>query len=470
LTHKRLSPSLVRMQRRPHPNPVVLAAGTFAVLGGALTLLGWGAGIQVLTSWEGNNIAMFANPAVCAVLSGGALLCMLRPARTRRWVSAIVGLVVLTIGLLTLLEHLGGFNFAIDTLIANRPWGQSGTSSPMRMGPPASASFTLLGAAFLLSASGRGRARMLASVLGLAVTAIPLFSLVGYLHGAAHLYGLPRLTGIALQTATIIFAIAVGLIAAIPEEGVASVFMQLEAGAVVRRWLGLVFVIPIAVGLLSMAGQRAGFFDLPTGTAMRTLAEILLLFGVLLWTASGLRHGEAISRQQENELRRELAASAVLQRVSAHLVAGGDFQSLHEHIVDAAVALLHADGGSLQVLVTDRGAPSGGSELRLLASRGLPAAGAIAESVPTSLPTSAGEAFRRRRRCVVPDIDTCSWLAGSEELAHLRASSIRSIQSTPLVSRAGNLLGTLSTVWRPPHTPDGNELRWLASVRRPSGR
>jgi hypothetical protein len=54
---------------------------------------------------------------------------------------------------------------------------------------------------------------------------------------------------------------------------------------------------------------------------------------------------------------------------------------------------------------------------------------------------------------MVPDIETCDFMAGTVDLDEYRRSNIRAVQSTPLVSRSGQLLGMISTHWREPHQP-----------------
>src|SRR5207244_9012024 len=108
--------------------------------------------------------------------------------------------VVTVIAILTLVEHISGVSFGIDTLILNRPWGQRASAAPMRMGLPASTSFTILGIALLLATSFARRARQIASVLAVAPVGIASMSLVGYLFGADQLFGIARLTVIALQS------------------------------------------------------------------------------------------------------------------------------------------------------------------------------------------------------------------------------------------------------------------------------
>jgi PAS domain S-box-containing protein len=64
---------------------------------------------------------------------------------------------------------------------------------------------------------------------------------------------------------------------------------------------------------------------------------------------------------------------------------------------------------------------------------------------------------------VVADIETCEFIAGTPDLDEYRRSNIRAVQSTPLVSRSGQLLGMISTHWREPHQPTERAL-WLLDV------
>src|SRR4030095_1147949 len=48
-------------------------------------------------------------------------------------------------------------------------------------------------------------------------------------------------------------------------------------------------------------------------------------------------------------------------------------------------------------------------------------------------------------------------MAGTQEQLDYRRAGVRGVQSTPLWSRTGRLLGMLSTHWRTPHTPTEND-------------
>src|SRR5262245_15028539 len=262
----------VLAERASHSKLAVLVTSTmglYAVVGGLVTLIGWLAKIRPLTDWEGNGISMFANTAIAATCTGLALLFLARaPSRGLELVSTILGAAVALLGGLTLLQHAFGIDLGIDTLLVRHPWGERAAAAPGRMGPPASLSFTLLGIALCL-AGRQSRSRRVAAMLSLVVTAIATLSLTGYLFGAESLYSKASLTGIALQTATMILALAIGLLGALPEQEPARTLLdQGAAGALARRAFPFILLLPVMLGWLRIIGQRAGLFDVAQGTAI----------------------------------------------------------------------------------------------------------------------------------------------------------------------------------------------------------
>lgn len=65
-------------------------------------------------------------------------------------------------------------------------------------------------------------------------------------------------------------------------------------------------------------------------------------------------------REVRRQLESELAATQLLQEISAELIPAKDVDALYEKILDAAVALMRSDFASMQMLYPERG------ELRLL--------------------------------------------------------------------------------------------------------
>lgn len=129
--------------------------------------------------------------------------------------------------------------------------------------------------------------------------------------------------------------------------------------------------------------------------------------------------------------------------------------SSYEKIIDDAVAVMRSDYASLQMLFPERGA---GGELRLLAFRGFsPQAAKFWGWVRADSKSTCGMALRTTQRVVAPDIATCDFMAESEDRLVYLQTGIHACQTTPLISRAGNVVGMISTHWRRPHQPSGDD-------------
>jgi PAS domain S-box-containing protein len=143
------------------------------------------------------------------------------------------------------------------------------------------------------------------------------------------------------------------------------------------------------------------------------------------------------------------------------LIQEGNVDSLYNRILDAAVVLMSSDMASMQSLDAEH------NQLRLLAWKGFhPQSAIFWEWVYLDSASTCGLALFTGCRVVVPDIETCDFMAGTADLDEYRRSNIRAVQSTPLVSRSGQLLGMISTHWREPHQPTEVALRRLDVLAR----
>jgi PAS domain S-box-containing protein len=299
------------------PKRLVAVAAVCSMAGGLITLLGWVADIQRLTDWRNDGISMFPNTAACAVASGLALLLHGLLGRRSRVATACLGALVALIGGLTLVEHLSGIDLGIDVVLMNRPWGQGAASAPMRMGPPASISFLVTGIALVLLTRD-GRARGVGAASGMAVIVVAMLSLTGYLYGAEQMYTIPGLTGIAMQTASMLLALGIGLVASVPDrEPMRRILERSAAGILVRRALPVVIVLAIALGFLRVLIQNHGLVDTALGTALRTLVEIVLLTALLWWASSRVCAHEQALRERGAEVRLQAAQLAAFVDTAA---------------------------------------------------------------------------------------------------------------------------------------------------------
>ena len=169
-------------------------------------------------------------------------------------------------------------------------------------------------------------------------------------------------------------------------------------------------------------------------------------------------------QQSKHMLATELDAAQHLQHVATQLIKAHATEALYEQVLDAAMAILHSDFASIQMFVPERGT---NGELHLLGHRGFSAEAAKRwEWVRPTTRTTCGEALCTGRRVVVPDVRNCDFMSGSEDLDGYLGAEIHAGQSTPLVSRAGALLGMVTTYWREPHEPSATEFRALDVLAR----
>ena len=275
------------------------------MVGGTITLTGWLLDIRRLTDWRDDGISMLPNTGLCALLAGITLLCLISTIQSRGPIVAIrvLAAVVATIALLTIFELATGIDLGIDRLLADRPWGLRASTSPMRMGPPAAMSFFLLSCSLALATFGAA-SRRIAAGMAIFVLAISSLSLIGYWFGADALFGISRVTGIAWQTSTILLALSIGVMAAMPDRGfLLALGRDDPGGTILRRLIVPIIGIPLLLGWLRVVGQDMGLYDMAFGTAVRTLAEIVLFIMLLWWTATGISIHSRAARQAELALR-----------------------------------------------------------------------------------------------------------------------------------------------------------------------
>jgi signal transduction histidine kinase len=277
--------------------PYLWAAGGYALIAGLVGLIGWFSGFRRLIDWAGTGIAIQANACVACVLAGASLILLSFDRGFCRALALAAGVTTALIGGLTLSEHASGTDLGIDTLLVSRTWG-AGTLAPGRMGIPASVSFTISGTALaLLAARGIGRIRRpigtFIAASGVLICAIASLSIVGFALGADRLYSLPRFTAIAPQTATVLTAIALGLLWTIPDlEPLRTLREDSAAGVLTRRALPFVLSVPLMIALLRIRGEELGLYEENFGTALRTLVEVGILVALLWWAAGAVRRHE----------------------------------------------------------------------------------------------------------------------------------------------------------------------------------
>ncbi|MGH8728786.1 MAG: PAS domain S-box protein [Burkholderiales bacterium] len=192
--------------------------------------------------------------------------------------------------------------------------------------------------------------------------------------------------------------------------------------------------------------------------------EEKLLRSVALQNANTIllarQQAEAELRALKDRLAADLQAMTHLHHVGSYCVQPGqDFDECLGEIVEAAIAVTGANKGKMQLLDASSGA------LKLVAHRGfdepfLNFFAMVRDEAAACGPT------QRSERVVVEDITQSRTFAGTPALDVLLDAGVRAVQSTPLLSSTGHLLGMISTYFSEPRHISERELRLMDLLAR----
>ena len=171
------------------------------------------------------------------------------------------------------------------------------------------------------------------------------------------------------------------------------------------------------------------------------------------------KRAEEAIRTLNAQLTEDLAAMTRMQQLSTRLIQAGGIPELLGEILDAGIEITAADMGNIQLL-DDAG------RLGIVAHRGFDAPFLeFFDEVHDGL-AACGSALQKGERVIVEDVASSPVFAGTPALDAMLAAEARAVQSTPLVSRSGKVLGMFSTHYRRPQRPTERELRLLDLLAR----
>jgi PAS domain S-box-containing protein len=170
------------------------------------------------------------------------------------------------------------------------------------------------------------------------------------------------------------------------------------------------------------------------------------------------QHADATIASLNKQLTADLEGMLQLQELSTRMVGADNLSLLLDEMLDAAIRMTDADMGNVQLLE--------GEALRIVAQRGFEAPfleffGRVHENQ-----AACGTAMQNRARIVVDDVATSPIFAGTPALKVMLDARAQAVQSTPLVSHSGRVLGMFSTHYHAPRRPSERELRMLDMLAR----
>jgi PAS domain S-box-containing protein len=137
------------------------------------------------------------------------------------------------------------------------------------------------------------------------------------------------------------------------------------------------------------------------------------------------------------------------------------FQECLDFILEAAIELTQAERGNIQILQCESGS------LTIAAQRGFSEEFLkFFANVSHDDAAACGAAMQSGQRIVVADVTQSEIFGGQPALDVLLRAGVRAVQSTPLLSSTGSIVGMISTHFGAPHRPGEHELLLLDLLSR----
>lgn len=161
-------------------------------------------------------------------------------------------------------------------------------------------------------------------------------------------------------------------------------------------------------------------------------------------------------KEREERLGADLTDMRWLHNLHAKLANETDVHAALDTIIEAANEFLDTDRGCVQLVSDD------GERLEMFEYRGYDEQDPFIQYFLHEGSKPACDAARRdRERLIIEDVATSPDLQGTKDREIALEDDIRATQSTPLITRDGELIGVLSNQFPEPHHPSDRELQLI---------
>jgi len=311
----------------------------FTVGLGMVVLLGWYTGNKVLIQVMPMFVPMQYNTALGFVLCGSGMLLGIF---NNRYISLALGILLLSLGGITLLEYISGLNIGIDELFMKHDIVTK-TSHPGRMAPNTAACFVLFGGTLLFSLFSRKPVyeSLYKSMLASLIFGFSIVALSGYMTHLESAYGWGSLTRMAVHTSVGFVILSTGLLLYLWQS-------DIDNRTTIPYWLP----IPIAIGSITVTiclwqAFHSGHALMASGSGVKIdqsyLIYITLITGILFSFALSLTFYFAMASSRRNRLiaesNKNLAAEIAERKSSEE-----NYQILVSSVKDYAIITTSPEG------------------------------------------------------------------------------------------------------------------------------
>jgi len=262
-----------------------------------LALLAWATGLQPMVKLVPNSVAMNPLVAIMFILSGIALMLMVRnPQRSLPVI--LLSVIIISLSVTKLSWFVTGIEIPVDQLLFHdRLHGD-------RMANTSAMNFLLCGFAILLVASKKNSTIAIAQLLTFFVILTSLYAGFGYLYNFRSLHSVEVYFPMAVHTALCFLILSVGILGIRPNKG----FMRIITfnglgGTLARRLIPIAILVPIVFDWLRFEGQNAGIFpNIESGISLISISAVITLSVIILITAYNLNRIDKSRKSAEKRL------------------------------------------------------------------------------------------------------------------------------------------------------------------------
>jgi len=264
---------------------VARLAGFMVAMVGALILSAWQLSVPELIEAFPGLSGM--TPAVAAGVIAAAIGLFCLTFRTIRPLARLIGFALVVLGLAVFTQDLLGFNLGIDqALVPDSSLAGAAQAGELHTAPGMTGLLIIFGLALLYAKQG-GIPSVFSQILALIILAQVLIVLAGYAYGVATYYYPFPFTDMSITGAICGFLLALGLLAASPDYGIAAAIVeQSPAGEMLRRLLPGILVLPLVIGWFAHQAEAREYYDSAATLAIFAVASIIVL-ALFAWTTIG---------------------------------------------------------------------------------------------------------------------------------------------------------------------------------------
>jgi PAS domain S-box-containing protein len=159
----------------------------------------------------------------------------------------------------------------------------------------------------------------------------------------------------------------------------------------------------------------------------------------------------------KDSLSAEIEALNDLHAISTQFIRQNNLQSIYEEILKASITMSHADKGIIQILDEQ-----GRLKVFVQSGFGKP----FLELLVNGSESGGSKAIRERKRVIAESVLGSPVFIGTPVLQAMLDERIETVQFTPMISGAGNILGVISTYHKTRHPFNERELRMFDLLAR----